>query len=256
MLIAEAARRGLSVLALTDHDTLAGLPEAIHAAADAAIELIPGVELSTDAGSFEVHILGYFTDPNDDALTAALAELAAQRVTRTERIVARLADLGVPVAMDRVREIAGVGTMGRPHVARAMIEHGYVQTVSEAFDRFLGSGRPAFVPRTRKLPEDSVQLLRASHSIPVLAHPLSSGDVEGTLRRLVPEGVMGMEVYYGEYSPETRLKLADIARRWDLIPTGGSDFHGPGFKAGRELGSAPVPLSSAARLRERWEKQR
>jgi predicted metal-dependent phosphoesterase TrpH len=252
-LVAEAASQGLRVLALTDHDTLAGLPEAIRAATDARIELIPGVELSTDAGSFEVHILGYYTDPNDDALNAALADLAAQRVTRIERIVGRLAVLGVPIAMDRVLAIAGSGTVGRPHVARAMIEQGYVQTVSEAFDRFLGSGRPAFVPRARKLPEDSVQLLQTSRAIPVLAHPLSSGDVEGTLRRLVPAGLLGMEVYYGEYSLETRHDLAQIARHWDLIPTGGSDFHGPGFKEGRELGSAQVPLSSAERLRERWE---
>jgi predicted metal-dependent phosphoesterase TrpH len=137
-----------------------------------------------------------------------------------------------------------------------MIEQGYVQSVSDAFDRYLASGRPAFVPRIRSLPEDSVRLIRRSGAVPVLAHPLTTGDVEGTLNRLVPAGLLGIEVYYGEYSPATRRELEEIAMRRDLIPTGGSDYHGPEFKEGRELGSAAVPRSSAVRLRERWKSLR
>jgi predicted metal-dependent phosphoesterase TrpH len=252
-LVAEAARLGLRAIALTDHDTLAGLSEAEQASRDAGIEFISGVELSTDSGSYETHILGYFVDTSDEVLVRRLAGLAAQRVTRTERIVERLNSLGVPVTMQRVREIAGTGSIGRPHIARAIIEQGHASSVSDAFDRYLGSGRPGFVPRERTLPEDSVRMLLAAGALPVLAHPRSTGAVEATLKRLVPVGLVGMEVHYGEYDIATRNELAGIADRWNLIPTGGSDYHGPGFKEGRELGSALVPVSVARLLRERWE---
>lgn len=247
-LTAEAVRRGVRTLALTDHDTLSGLPEAISACAAAGVEFIPGVELSTEAGPHDVHILGYFVDPGDTILTGALAELAAKREARTARIVERLNALGIAVSYERVREIAGAGTIGRPHIARAMTELGYVQTVGEAFDRFLASGRPGFVPKEKVLPEDAVRLLRIARAVPVLAHPLSTGDVEGALRRLVPEGLLGIETYYAEYPADVRAMLAAIAQRWELIPTGGSDYHGPAFKEGRDLGSAPVPRRSVDAL--------
>jgi predicted metal-dependent phosphoesterase TrpH len=175
--------------------------------------------------------------------------LTSARYARTDRIVRRLAEIGLPVEMERVRELAGPGTIGRPHVARAMIERGYVSSVSEAFDRFLGSGQPGFVPRAPNSPEDAVRLVRASGGVPVLAHPFTTGDIEHILRRLVPVGLAGMEVHYGEYDRDQRATLAAIAEHWSLIPTGGSDFHGPGFKSGRELGSVAVPLESVTRLR-------
>jgi predicted metal-dependent phosphoesterase TrpH len=200
-----------------------------------------------------VHILGYYVDPSDADLRTALDELAAQRLARNARIVDRLNELGFPISFDRVLEIAGTGTVGRPHIARALIEQGYVESIGEAFDRLLANGRPAFVPRSRALPEESVRLIRRSGAVPVLAHPLSAGEVEDTIRRLVPVGLLGIEVFYGEYSAATRQVLAEVAERWRLIPTGGSDYHGPGFKAGRELGSAPVPLESAERLRQQWD---
>jgi predicted metal-dependent phosphoesterase TrpH len=242
-------RRGVRTLALTDHDTLAGLPEATTASAAAGIEFIPGVEISTEVGPHEVHILGYFVDPADSVLTRALAALANNREERAERMIQRLSALGFPVAFERVREIAGPGTIGRPHVARAMIELGYVENISEAFDRFLANGRPGFVPRERVLPDDAVRLLRRAGAVPVLAHPLTTGDIEATLQRLLPAGLLGMEVFYAEYPSTLQERLADIARTWDLIPTGGSDYHGPAFKEGRDLGSAPVPYGSVEQLR-------
>ena len=252
-LVAEAKRRSLRVIALTDHDTLAGLPEAEQASRDTGLKFIPGVELSTNSGSFETHVLGYYVNSSDVVLTARLSELAAQRVTRAERIVERLNTLGIPVTMERVREIAGTGSIGRPHIARAIIELGHAESVSDAFDLFLGTSRPGFVPRERALPEDSVRMLVAAGALPVLAHPLSTGDIEGMLNRLVPVGLVGMEVYYGGYDVATRNELAGIADRWNLIPTGGSDYHGPGFKEGRELGAAAVPVSVSRRLHERFE---
>lgn len=252
-LVAEAARRGLRALALTDHDTVAGLAEAESACRDAGIEFIPGVELSTDAGRFEVHILGYFVDADNSHLTDRLAELSAQRITRAARIVNLLHTLSIPVSMQRVREIAGPGSIGRPHIARALIELGHASSISDAFDRYLGSGRPAFVPRSQTTPEEAVRLLADTGALPVLAHPRTTGDIAGTIERLLPCGLAGMEVFYGEYDLPTRNELALLATRWGLIVTGGSDFHGPGFKEGRELGSAAVPLTVARRLRERWE---
>lgn len=254
-LIAEAVRRGVRTLALTDHDTLAGLPEAAAASAASGIEFIPGVELSTEVGPYEIHILGYFVDPDDSLLAGALSELAAKREARAERIVERLESLGLPISYARVREIAEPGTLGRPHIARAMIELGYVNSVSEAFERFLGIGRPGFVPKERVLPEEAVRLLRDAGAIPVLAHPRSTGDIEGTLRRLVPEGLLGIEVFYGEYSVDVHRQLEAIADLWNLIPTGGSDYHGPAFKEGRDLGSVPVPRRSVDQLRQRREQR-
>ncbi|MCC6792350.1 MAG: PHP domain-containing protein, partial [Thermomicrobiales bacterium] len=254
-LVREAGRRSIVVLGLTDHDTLAGLPEAIETASSGGIDLIPGVELSTEVDDHEVHILGYFVDPHDDLLAERLAWLVAKREERAERIVERLHELGFPIAYERVRTIAGPGTIGRPHIARAMIEAGYIETVNEGFSRFLATGRPVFVPKERVLPEDAVQLLVRAGAVPVLAHPLSTGDIEGTLKRLVPLGLRGLEVFYGEYGSAVHQDLLTIARRWRLASTGGSDYHGPGFKEGRELGSAPVPGWCVCELRSQMDRR-
>jgi predicted metal-dependent phosphoesterase TrpH len=253
-LVAQAAALGITVLALTDHDTIVGLSDALEAATALDIDLIPGVELSAEADGLDAHVLGYFVDPSDGDLAAELQTLAAQRLVRTERIAERLTKIGLPIDFARVQELAAGGTVGRPHVARVMIESGYVQTVSEAFDRYLSAGRPGFVPRSKTLPEDSVRLIRRAGAVPVLAHPYAGGgDVEAMIARLIPAGLLGIEVYYAEYSAAQHRALREIADRWTLIPTGGSDYHGPHFKEGRELGNAPVPRESVDRLRLSWE---
>jgi predicted metal-dependent phosphoesterase TrpH len=252
-LVAAAAARGLRALGLTDHDTTAGLAEAEAAAARAGIAFVPGVELGTGGDGDDVHLLGYFVERDDPDLLAALAEFARQRFERVERIVARLAAAGVSLDPDRVLELAGPGTAGRPHVARALIEAGYVADIPEAFERYLRAGRPGFVPRPKVTPERGIALVRAAGGVAVLAHPRTVADLEATLARLVPAGLGGLEVYYGEYEDATRDRLRTVADRWRLVPTGGSDFHGVGFKAGRELGGPPVPLSSVERLREAAE---
>lgn len=237
-------------MGLTDHDTTAGLAEAEAEAARHGIAIVPGVELSTSDGAREVHVLGYFVDRDDPPFVAALREFERLRWERIERIVARLAITGSPVESQRVRELAGQGTAGRPHVARALIERGYALSIADAFDRFIGYGRPAYVPRRKIDPVAAIALVRDAGGVAVLAHPGTAGDIEGTLTRLVPAGLGGMEVYYGEYDDETRQRLHAIADRWGLVPTGGSDYHGPGFKAGRELGGPFVPFSSVERLRD------
>jgi hypothetical protein len=249
-LVAEAAARGLGVLALTDHDTVAGVPEAQTAGAIHGIEVIPGVELSAAlADGQEVHLLGYFVDIDDPALQEGLAGYAQARQERMERMIDRLRLVGAPVDRDRVRELAGHGTVGRPHLARVLTEAGHAADLAAAFERYIGRGKPAFVPRPRVDPRDAIALVRAAGGVPVLAHPYSAGGVESVIDRLIPAGLLGMEVDYGEYSPEEREVLRAIAERRGLIATGGSDYHGPGIRAGRHLGMVSVPLAVVDALR-------
>jgi len=250
MLVEEAASRGVRILALTDHDTVAGINEARVAGERLGVEIIPGVELSAALPTGgEVHLLGYFVEIDDPGLLAQLAGYARARAERMERMVDRLSRIGAPVALERVREIAGHGTVGRPHLGRALVEAGYAEDLSDAFDRYIGGGKPAFVPRPRVDPRDAIALLRAAGGVPVLAHPFSTRGVESVLDRLVPAGLAGMEVDYGEYSPEDRETLREIATRRGLIATGGSDYHGPDRRIARELGSAGVSIAAVTALR-------
>lgn len=240
-LVEEASARGLSVLAVTDHDTIDGLDEARAAAVERGIILVPGVELSTTVARGEVHLLGYFVDPTDQAFVGALRSLAAARRRRIETMIALLGALGYDLDRERVMQDADDGSIGRPHVARALMRLGVVESVGEAFDRFLSPGRPGWVPRDRFPPEQAVAMLVSNGALPVLAHPCSTGAIDETVDRLKPVGLRGLEVFYGEYSEDHRRHLHAIADRKGLIPTGGSDYHGPPQREGRGLGSAEVP---------------
>jgi len=240
-LVHKASQQGLSVLGLTDHDTVDGLAAASEAASAAGITLVPGVELSTTVRGAEVHVLGYFVDREDDVFRAQLDELAQGRVRRIARMIERVQELGYPIDGDSILAQAGEGSIGRPHVARALMDIGAVESVSEAFERFLKPGRPGFVPRDPFEPEGAICLLADHGAIPTLAHPYTAKDIDGILKRLVPAGLKGFETYYAEYTSEQHAELRGIADTWGLIPTGGSDYHGTGFREGRELGAAPVP---------------
>src|SRR4051794_39621128 len=205
MLVEEAASRGISILALTDHDTVAGIGEARVAGERLEVEIIPGVELSAALPSGgEVHLLGYFVDVDDLVLLEQLAGYARARAERMERMVERLSRIGAPVNLQRVRDIAGHGTVGRPHLGRALVEAGYADDLSDAFARYIGGGKPAFVPRPRVDPRDAIALVRAAGGVPVLAHPFSTGGVEGVLDRLLPPRPAGMGGDYGEDKPPGR----------------------------------------------------
>jgi predicted metal-dependent phosphoesterase TrpH len=248
-LVAAAARRGVTTLALTDHDTVSGLAAAGEAGAQLGVEVIPGVELGSDVARREVHLLGYYVDPSSGPLLAALAGLAARRRDRMAEMVDRLNGLGVSVTLDEVQELAGSGSVGRPHLARALVARGAATDVADAFDRYLAAGRPAYVRRQPFSPEEAVALVRAAGGVPVLAHPLTTGDPAAVIERLRPVGLVGLEVYYGEYDEATRRSLGALADRHDLLATGGSDYHGEGFKAGRDLGGAAVPATCLVALR-------
>ena len=243
-----AAERGVEVLAVTDHDTVDAIEAASRRAAERGVTLMPGVELSTTERGAEVHVLGYGVDLRDQSLRERLGDLAASRVRRITAMIEKLHAAGYAIDGDAILAQADEGSIGRPHVARALIDIGAVASVDEGFERFLKPGRPGWVPREPFTSEQAVEMLVGHGAIPVLAHPLSTKDVSGFLRRLVPVGLRGMEVWYGEYDPAQREALRRTAERYELIATGGSDYHGPKFRAGRELGSAPVPREVVDRL--------
>jgi predicted metal-dependent phosphoesterase TrpH len=260
-LVELALQRGISLLAVTDHDSTEGVAAALIRAAGTSVEVWPGVEISTDVPRTEVHVLGYFVDPTHPAFQETLAQLRDSRVWRAQQMVAKLAALGAPVSFERVQEIAGTGAIGRPHVAQALVEAGHVATTKEAFDLYLHRNGPAYADRFKQTPVEAIQMIRQAGGMPVLAHPtyVNPGDDSGFdlstfVHELVQAGLVGLEVYYGEYSPETKRGLAKIAREFGLIATGGSDFHGPGSAAGVELGEVDIPEDSIERMRE-WRKR-
>ena len=245
--VAMAAARGVRVLALTDHDTTAGIAEAVRAATGFGMGLISGVELTCSVTRGEVHLLGYFVAVGNAPFQEQLARFRGGRDARGQAIVKKLNDFGIPVRWERVKAIAGDGAVGRPHVGRALIEIGAAATIDDAFDRYLGRGRPAHVERQALLPADAVQLVRAAGGVPVLAHPLSVNDLEATLAEMIPAGLLGIEAFYGAYSPEQRASLAAIAASHNLITTVGNDFHGD-VHGGAVMGGTIGPSDVLDRL--------
>ncbi len=251
-LVDYAYSRGVRILALTDHDITDGIPEALAAArAYPDLLLVPGIEMSTDVPGSEVHVLGYFIDWQDEGFQRVLARLRDSRLHRARRMVEKLAELGAPVSWQRVQELAGEGAVGRPHIAQALVEAGHVASVNEAFERFLGRNGPAYVEREKMTPVEVVHLLGQVGGLAVLAHPR---ELEGQLADLLPElkaaGLVGMEVYYQDYTPEEIERLLEWARRFDLLPLGGSDYHGLGGPQQREPGDIPLPDEPVQRLLE------
>jgi predicted metal-dependent phosphoesterase TrpH len=251
-----AAHIGIGVLGLTDHDTTQGIDEAIAAGQEYSVEIIPGIELSTSVDAGELHMLGYFIDYHSPVLQSRLAEFQEARRSRAERIVQRLHDIGVTVDSGRVQELAGGESVGRAHVARALVEAGYVTSMDEAFDQYLSRGRPAYVERPRLTPVDAVALIHRVGGVAVLAHPFTVDDLDSVVPDLVDAGLDGLEVFYSLYNTEQRRDLAEIARKFGLVPTGGSDFHGSGEREGREIGTASVPWETVGQLRERQRHSR
>jgi len=259
-LLQRAHAAGLRVLALTDHDSTNGVEEAAQAAQALNIEFIPGIEINTDGSGGEMHVLGYFPEYQRAAFQAVLQVLRDARVRRGERMVERLNGGGVHITWERVRQIAQ-GAVGRPHIAQALMEAGYVQSMPEAFEKYLCTGCPAYVPRYKLTVEDAIHLIASANGLPVLAHPFTphpadainrvptdSARLRGWLPRLCEVGMVGLETYYGQYTAEIVSELRTLADEYHLVPTGGSDFHGPGIHP-TPLGGHAVPHESVERLR-------
>lgn len=239
--LVELARK-FDVIAITDHDTTDGVEEAQNAAKRQGAPLvIPGIELSAEDADGDVHVLGYFVDIHNAPFQETLRRFRDNRFIRGQRMLEKLAALNVPLSWDRVLEIAGGGAIGRPHVARAMLEAGYVESVKDAFNRYIGSNGPAYVARTRLSPEESVQLIHSAGGVAVLAHPGLLRDYRAMILRLIAVGLDGVEVNHPSNSEAVRLDLRGIAIASNLIMTGGSDFHGPQIKPDTQLGMVAPP---------------
>jgi hypothetical protein len=235
-----AAARGLAALALTDHDTTDGLAEAREAADRLGLQLVPGIELSTDLGKADVHLLGYGLDVDSKPLQEFLRWQREGRLARVQTIVRILRENGMPIEVDRVLQIAGEATVGRPHVARALLEKGYVASVQEAFDLWLGNGKPADVDRDKLIPEDAIRLIHENGGVVFVAHAIFIGDdYQEAVESLARWGLDGIETYYKHYDAETIRAHERIAARLGLAKSGGSDYHGLGNPDDREIGDIP-----------------
>ena len=252
-----ASQRNIKIIAVTDHDTLAGHAEAIEAGNQYGIRVIRGIEVSSLAPQGEVHVLGYGVEPNDEKTSSRILELREARDGRAMAMVAKLHRLGIPVSYERIKEIAGDAMVGRPHVARALLEGNWVSTRQEAFDVYLAEGMPAFVPHQGLTPAQAVDLIHRANGIAVVAHPgLYVGNTDTVLDSLLEHGLDGIEVYSPLHSPEQTRHYEAYALLHNLLATGGSDFHG--FVGDNEvvLGSIHLPAGTIEELDARIERMR
>ena len=254
----EAARIGLTALALTDHDTVAGLPRFQAAAAGKSFRPVPGVELSVDCSSGVMHMLGYWMDTANPELVRQMEWIRNGREMRNRSMLDKLNALGFAMTWDEVQAVAGEDIVGRPHFGQVMIQKGYVKDKNEAFDKWLGDGKPGYADRPRLTAEVAVALIRQAGGVAVLAHPFSlhiSKDAMASLFiQLAAAGLAGVECYYSEHSADLTKEYLAMAKQANLVPTGGSDFHGevsPGIRLGVGFGGLNVPDEALTQLEAR-----
>lgn len=240
-----AAANGVRTLALTDHDTTEGFPEAQAAAEAAGLRLLSGIELSVDLDGADAHLLGFGFDTGHGPLQAYLSEQREGRVGRMKRMVRVLGEHGVTIDAERVQAIAGDASVGRPHVARALVEAGYVENVADAFGTWLGDGKPAHITRDRLTPGEAIALLHEAGGVAFIAHPIYLGDDYGAkVHALAALGLDGVETYYKFYDAETVATHEALSARLGLARSGGSDYHGLGNANDREIGDIPFEDSA------------
>lgn len=254
-IVAQAVAIGLTGIALTDHDTLAGIADARAAATQHGIPLVAGTELSVLWKEQSMHMLVYFLEPGSGPLQDRMEDLRVSRQERNHRIAARLCDLGLELSIEEVAAEAGGDVIGRPHFAGVMIKKGFVADVPEAFDRYLATGRPAYVGRKRLTATEAIHLARESNAVPVIAHPhtlnLRAEEFAAGFADLVSAGLGGIEAYYGEYTPQMRKRIAEICADLGIVATGGSDYHGrykPHLEIGIGKGDLKVPDDALEQL--------
>lgn len=247
--VRKSAEAGLTVIALADHDTVAGIVPALEAAkAFPRLKVIPSVEISTDVPEGEVHVLGYFIDYTSPELLPILERMCNSRQERAQGMIAKLGKLGIHIEWGRVQEIAGDSSMGRPHLAQAMFEKGYISSIKEAFTKYISRNGPAYVEREKMTPVEAAELILGANGLPVLAHPLTINDPEAIVVEMKAAGLVGIEAYYAGYTTEEINRLVSLAERYGLIATGGSDYHGLDASTETVIGGADVPTESAEQL--------
>lgn len=248
-IIVKAAELGLKVISLTDHDSVDGIIPALKTVKTyPGLTFIPGVEISTDMPDGEAHVLGYFINYTSRELGSTLERFRNSRLRRAQGMVAKLGALGIDIDWPRVQEIAGDGAIGRPHIAQAMLEKGYITSFEEAFKKYIGHGGPAYVEREKVTPEEAVALILRSRGLPVLAHPFTVKEPETMVIKLKSAGLVGIEAYYKDNTDAETEATLGLATKYGLIATGGSDFHGIADSNDAMLGSVEVPMEAAERL--------
>jgi predicted metal-dependent phosphoesterase TrpH len=253
-----AAEAGCTAVALTDHDGLSGIETARERAAELGVEFVPGCEVSCQFSPGTQHVLCYFAEPGEGPLQDQLERLRSDRDTRNVRLIARLNELDIPITEEMLHEEAGDAVLGRPHFAAVLVRLGAVASYQDAFDNLLAKGGPAYFPKAFIDAPTTIEAAKGSGALAVLAHPLSLGLEPPALERVIAElaeaGLTGMECWYGRYSAEERQGLVDLAARYGLVATGGSDFHGtykPDLSVGIGRGDLDVPESALRELTAR-----
>jgi predicted metal-dependent phosphoesterase TrpH len=256
-LVEEAARAGLAAIALTDHDTLTGVKEALAAGNEAGVEVISGIEISADLDGRDVHLLGYGADPDHPKLRALLAELQAARENRNAAILNRLDSQGIRLGRTELAA-STAGLIGRPHIARQLVLHRHANSIDQAFRRFLGENGRAYVAGVKFTADETIRVIREAGGIAVLAHPTTLDQVlkgvPAIVEKLALGGLGGIEVYYPGHNRKICQALLELAERWQLVVTGGSDYHGslkPDIKLGGAPVMPPIPYRLLTGLKER-----
>ncbi len=259
-----AKEKGLKAVAITDHDTIHGNEEAIKEGISAGVEVIPGVEISVDYSPGTMHMLGYFITTEDPILNEKLALLQDSRADRNPRIIEKLNKLGLSLTYDEVVQVSGGGQVGRPHMAQVLMKKGYTKSIKEAFDKYLGKGAPAYLDKFRLSAVEAITMITDAGGIPVLAHPFtlhlkSSDELDAVVKKLVNQGLQGLEVYYSEHDERKTSSYKLLAKRYNLAITGGSDFHGKNMKGidlGTGRGKLKIPYTALENLKTIWEEKR
>ena len=245
-----AKLRKVAVLAITDHDTVGAHAEAIAAGERLGMRVIPGIEISAlSPQGKEVHVLGYGVVPTDDDVRERIVVLRDVREARARGMVAKLAGLGIQVSYERIKEIAGDAMIGRPHVAKVLLEAGFVSSIQEAFDKYLAEGKPGFVPHDGLTPPEAVQLIHRAHGAAVLAHPaLFNGNLSELLTEMLAAGLDGIEAFYPMHRPDQTAQYLALAQHHGLVVTGGSDFHSAIRDQESAIGSIALPAGTIEAL--------
>lgn len=265
-LVQRAKELGLSAIALTDHDTIDGIPEFLEAGEKLGVATVPGVEISVDTplpNHGHMHILGLFINSDSEKLKNTLHFLLTQRNLRAKKIVDKLVSLSVPITMEELKKEAGEGAIGRPHVAQIMVRKGYVQNISEAFEVYLKKGKPAYMDKVKLGEAEALKMVKDANGLAILAHPqlMNYNSFEETREKILSLsklGLDGFEVYYSGMPTEYTTKLLELAQENDFAVSGGSDFHGANkdhIKMGSGLGNLSVPDRLLSELREKWRKK-
>lgn len=247
--VSTADKQGLSAIAICDHDCVDGIEECRKLALPVGIEVVPGVELTVEKEDAEIHILGYFINWKDEEFQKKMKVLQSARIDRIHKMVEKLEAEGIPVKADEIFRLAGKGTVGRLHVAQAILNTGKIRNFKEVFEKYIGFLKPCYVSNVRFTPREAIETIRGVGGVPVLAHPHTMGKDE-YIPELIEYGLGGMEVYHTDHRPSVRKHYLELAERYGLLVTGGSDCHGMG--KGRVLiGTVRVPYEIVEKLKEK-----